>query len=331
MSVTSPSEAADNPGAQSRRAGEATACPLCHETQLSLLQSVQTEQLVEAWKVLGVTFTGGVPSEIESAEELKLWHCPSCGFEFSELERAGGAEFYKQLQQQLPNYYPRESPEYSRAILFAREHQLHEVLDVGCGAGAFLDQAGKAGLQTFGVELNPEAAAMARRAGHTIYNQLLSDIIQRGEHRKFELVTTWQVLEHVSDPVGFLADCAKFVAPGGYLAVAVPAEDSINSLCPYNPHVWPPHHVTRWRLKDLRRLGQKVGLRFYRGGNDPMNPYNARNMWELRNQLAPIFGYPEIPGGRILPKAAAAIAARTGLSKLLPAWGHSTYAFFQAS
>jgi SAM-dependent methyltransferase len=306
----------------------APACALCGEGNPATVGCVTPAQLRDAWKILEVSISNAALGELAALGSIKLWQCRNCGFEYSHLQYAGGALFYEELQRQLPNYYPADSPEYGRAINFAREHHLTEVLDVGCGAGAFLNLAKKSGLRTHGVELNPKAAAIARENGHAIYNDLLHTIIDRGGHPRFDLVTTWQVLEHVSDPVGFLRDCAQFIKPGGYLAVAVPAEDGINSLCPYNPHFWPPHHVTRWRLRNLRQLGQKLGLKFFSGGNDVVNPYNARYMWELHNRLAPAYGYAPRPGGNWLPKIVAAALGKSRMYQVLPDWGHSTYAFF---
>jgi SAM-dependent methyltransferase len=303
-------------------------CPLCGQGNPTVIATVTPVQLQKAWAVLGVDVSSAALGDLARREAIRLWRCSDCGFEYSHLEFAGRALFYEELQRQLPNYYPSDSAEYSRAIQFASEHGIEEVLDVGCGAGAFLDLGKKAGLRTHGVELNPKAAAIARQKGHKVYNDLLRTLIAAGDYPRFDLVTTWQVLEHVSDPVDFLWECAQFVKPGGYLAVAVPAENGINSLSPFNPHVWPPHHVTRWRLTHLRQLGTKTGLKFVYGGNDPINPYNARYMWELHNQLAPIFGCKPYPGGKLLPKVLAFASAKIGIHKLLPDWGHSTYAFF---
>lgn len=329
-----PSAVSSDPVALSPLATEAPshsahACPLCECPHPIVRDSIKPGQIVKAWQALGVELSPAALGDFGSLAQVYLWECSSCGFQFSHLDHAGSALFYEELQCQLPNYYPPVSAEYPRAIAFAREHALTEVLDVGCGAGAFLNLAKKSGLDTHGIELNPKAAAVAREAGHTIYNELLETIIARGNYRRFSLVTTWQVLEHVPDPVTFLGECAELLKPGGFLAVAVPAEDGINSLAPYNPHVWPPHHVTRWRLKHLRQLGDKLQLKFIDGGNDPFDAYNARGMWELHNKLAPVFGYNPYPGGWFLPKLMAAGAARVHLHRLLPEWGHSTYAFYQ--
>jgi SAM-dependent methyltransferase len=307
------------------------ACAICGADSPSSVDAVTPSQIEAAWKLMGVSLSREALGDLVGVERIHLWQCRNCGFEYSDLKYAGRGAFYEELQRQLSNYYPANSTEFSRAVNFAREFQLSEVLDVGCGEGAFLDLARKAGLQTHGVELNAKAAAVARSKGHEVYDELLETILARKNYARFDFVTLWQVLEHVPDPVGFLKQCALFLKPSGYLALAVPSESAINMLCPYNPHCWPPHHVTRWRVKDLRRAGEQAGLKFLSGGHDPANMYHARSMWELHNKLAPAFGYRPRPGGKVFPKIVAAGATRLWATKLLPEWGPSTFAFYRAS
>ena len=307
------------------------ACALCGVDSPVSVDAVTPSQLQAAWKLMGVSFSPEALGELLRVDRIHLWRCGNCGFEYSDLKQAGNGAFYEELQRQFSNYYPADSAEFLRAVNFARELQLKDVLDVGCGEGAFLDLARKAGLQTHGVELNAKAAAVARSKGHKVYDELLESMVARKNQPRFDLVTLWQVLEHVSEPVDFLKQCASFLRPTGYLAVAVPSESGVNTLCPYNPHCWPPHHVTRWRVKDLRRAGEKAGLKFLSGGNDPANMYHARSMWELHNKLAPAFGYSPRPGGKLFPKIVAAGATRLGATNLLPEWGPSTFAFYRAS
>src|SRR5688500_16311290 len=229
-------------------------CPLCGGTQATSIDSLTPAEIQIAWRTVGVPVSTAALGDLAQADRVHHWRCPNCLFEYSDPNYAGGAKFYGELQTALPRYYPSEALEFARALAFARAYKLSDVLDVGCGAGAFLNLAKSAGLRTHGIELNPKAAAIAEAGGHVIYSQLLHEIIAAagGKQPRFSLVTAWQVLEHVPDPGAFLRDCAQFVKAGGYLAVAVPTEAGINRLCPYNPHLWPPHHITRWRLAHLR-------------------------------------------------------------------------------
>ena len=98
MSEPSPSQ---SEACKTESARLLSGCPLCGERVSQLVQSIRTRQLIEAWKAVGVTFSDGVPREVEGKDELQLRRCVGCGFEYSDLECAGGADFYKQLQQQL--------------------------------------------------------------------------------------------------------------------------------------------------------------------------------------------------------------------------------------
>lgn len=95
------------------------------------------------------------------------------------------------------------------------------LLDVGCGFGHFLLSAQKAGWCVEGVEPNEKAAKYCRN-NHGL--NVMGDIM---ENRKispesFDVVTLWDVWEHVFNPVSFLDQCLEMLTPGGILAIAIP-------------------------------------------------------------------------------------------------------------
>lgn len=95
------------------------------------------------------------------------------------------------------------------------------LLDVGCGAGYFLDAARAAGWQASGVEVSPVAAQVGReRLGLEIYQGTLTDAQFAAGH--FDVVTMFEVLEHLRDPASTLAEAWRILRPGGVLAIQVP-------------------------------------------------------------------------------------------------------------
>ena len=184
------------------------------------------------------------------------------------------------------------------------------------------------GLATFGMELNPEGVRLARAAGHEVYDCLASELLRDPNSRRFSLVTAWQVLEHVPDPVEFLRDCALLARPGGFVGVAVPNEDGGHRLCPYDPHLWPPHHISRWRGRDLAAAGAKAGLRLVKSGSDVLSGSMAKHFWLLHNKLAPGLGFKPHPGGELLPSILWLLYRKSGARHFLPRRGPSVYAFF---
>lgn len=97
------------------------------------------------------------------------------------------------------------------------------ILDVGCGTGGMLKLLAEFG-ETHGLEPFPDAVAYSReRAGHlaTIHEGGIPDGVPRG--MSFDLVTAFDVLEHLADAVAALCELRAAIAPGGIFICTVPA------------------------------------------------------------------------------------------------------------
>lgn len=87
------------------------------------------------------------------------------------------------------------------------------LLDVGCSAGFFLSAAKARGWSAEGLEINPGTAAHAAQStGCRVYNVPLEDI--GDEARGYDVITAWDVLEHLRDPSRLLVEAAPAWAPG---------------------------------------------------------------------------------------------------------------------
>ena len=91
------------------------------------------------------------------------------------------------------------------------------VLDIGCYLGVFLDVARRRGWQTFGVEPSAWAAARSNQHGHEVVNAPLRRSQLAAE--MFDLVTLWDVIEHLHDPLGELHEIHRLIRPGGIFAL----------------------------------------------------------------------------------------------------------------
>jgi 2-polyprenyl-3-methyl-5-hydroxy-6-metoxy-1,4-benzoquinol methylase len=90
-------------------------------------------------------------------------------------------------------------------------------LDVGCGLGFLLDVAFDEGFQVSGVEFS-RAAVEFIHAKYTfpVHYGLMSEV---SFSRTFDVISLFDVIEHVMDPVSDLKKLRELVAPGGYLVL----------------------------------------------------------------------------------------------------------------
>lgn len=98
------------------------------------------------------------------------------------------------------------------------------ILDIGCSSGVFLDIARDEGLETYGIELNNKEMEIARRKGHRVYNEQLEHI---DFPVKFDVITLWDVFEHIKNGGVYLAMIKQMLAPNGVLFMQIPSSDAL--------------------------------------------------------------------------------------------------------
>ena len=106
------------------------------------------------------------------------------------------------------------------APLVDRFGPLSSVLDVGCGIGNFVRWAGERGMQATGVDVDDDAITAARERGLSAYH--IDQIAEHVAEGSIDVITLWDVIEHVSDPRAFLTDVVRFLRPGGVVVLETP-------------------------------------------------------------------------------------------------------------
>ena len=101
-----------------------------------------------------------------------------------------------------------------------------EVLDVGCGLGQFVEVANKSGWKAEGLELSEGAVDFARRHGLAVRN--LDFFSEEIKPNSYDLVTLFEVIEHVPNPAEFVRRAEEVVRPGGLVYLTTPNFASID-------------------------------------------------------------------------------------------------------
>lgn len=175
------------------------------------------------------------------------------GFEFFYPFKAGSVQFYKDFYRDVD--YQQAKQEYDFASKYIDAN--NRVLDVGCGAGVFAKYIPQA--KFIGLELTKTSVEKAQKKGLEVYHQTLEEYYHN-DQQKFDVVTSFQVLEHVYDPMEFVKNCLKQLKEEGILILSVPNNDGYKYL-EVNSHTnIPPHHISRWSLKTFLFLAKELNL-----------------------------------------------------------------------
>ena len=133
------------------------------------------------------------------------------------------------------------------------------LLDVGCGSGDFIARMHALGWKVTGVDPDPVAVSLGRRQGLEIVVGKVSDLPESG---KYDVITMNHVVEHASDPILLLRECARRLGPGGRLIITTPNIKSMG-------HAWfrkywrgleVPRHFALFSPSGLRDCIARAGL-----------------------------------------------------------------------
>lgn len=107
------------------------------------------------------------------------------------------------------------------------------VLDVGCGAGLLCEPLARLGASVTGIDAAPEniLAAHAHAEGQGLsIDYRATGIEALGIKHAFDLVTSMEVIEHVTDPALFVRELADALAPGGLMILSTPNRTRLSRL-----------------------------------------------------------------------------------------------------
>ncbi len=202
-------------------------------------------------------------SGIIIAEPLEREQCIGCGLlQRKDRRFVGRNPFY---EEQYQTYYERPGVErFDRGRYVAMAEWMksalgddfmpRSILDVGCGAGWSMQATQRiyTTATIAGIEPSIANAQKARSAGFEVLSTRFGN--GAAPSRRYDLIYSNNVVQHVTDLPGYFRDLAANLAAGGYIAMILPdATEASNEM------LWCDHNFS-FRPKDLVALAERAGL-----------------------------------------------------------------------
>ncbi|MBL7074374.1 class I SAM-dependent methyltransferase [candidate division KSB1 bacterium] len=190
-------------------------------------------------------------------------------------------------------------------------------LDIGCSAGFFLytlkDYIG----DCVGIEFNRDDAYFVE---HELNIKVYQDSLEHTgiPFESFDLITAFQVLEHIEDPLNFLATVMKYLKPDGYLCIEVPnIRDpliSIYNIQSYTDFWFREPHIFYYSEETLSMTLERAG---FIGNTKTIQNYSFLNHmnWICKNEPQKDFRM-----GMSKPKLVTSESADETISNELNVW-----------
>jgi 2-polyprenyl-3-methyl-5-hydroxy-6-metoxy-1,4-benzoquinol methylase len=134
-------------------------------------------------------------------------------------------------------------------------------LDIGCSVGHSLSAASTLGMVAHGIEVDPDALALAK-GNHEVVVRNLGDL----PTGKYDVISMWETLEHLADPLGTLREAVDRLSSDGLIVITVPNQDATGlrvarEKCSYVYGGFnSPGHINFFNRRTIEILFKRAGL-----------------------------------------------------------------------
>lgn len=244
--------------------------------------------------------------ELRGGEKLPVFYCKNCDLGMlgrnlteSELKKYYASKYRKIASPRLGfSTNPKEL--FETAVSFQQDRirllKKHfgsgkRLLEVGCSAGMFLWHVRKYVKEAVGIDYDSRSAKFAaKKCGCKTYDK---DIEKTDlKEKSFDTICAFQTLEHVQDPIDFIARYKKYLKPGGVMAIEVPnLRDALVYAYDLPNHKKFFYHISHtWYFteKSLQKLMRQTGFRGEVFHIQDYNIFNHMN-WIINDKPQPSF------------------------------------------
>jgi 2-polyprenyl-3-methyl-5-hydroxy-6-metoxy-1,4-benzoquinol methylase len=189
-------------------------------------------------------------------EKKKLIKVYAEKYFFGNTHTPKGYANYAQLEQELLKEAKKRL-----GLIKEYSHQKN-LLDIGCSTGVFLEEAKKQGYRVAGNEISPYALKKLKQKKIVCFSGAVENgVLPKG---RFDIITAWDVIEHISEIKKTVKEIENSLKTGGYLFITTPNAQSLDSLLTgkswYN-YQKAPEHLLFLNKKSVSKLFENSKLK----------------------------------------------------------------------
>lgn len=222
--------------------------PLDNVSGVVLIKEISPIFIIEEYKRMDID----IYDFFQNTSKIFAYECRKSGYIFFyPFNLAGDGFFYEKLMR-FDWYY--NDWKWEHEICKKIINKNSKVLEVGCAKGDFLGRIKvELGADVTGLELNKKAISQGKRKGVPVFGETIQDHAIRNKE-KYDVVCSFQVLEHISDVNSFLQSQVECLKKNGKLVIAVPNNDSFIKFDNDGILNFPPHHMGLWSPASIKSL-----------------------------------------------------------------------------
>lgn len=214
-------------------------CIICNSSEIHpLLRYYEKHSLVKC-QSCKLVFAHKIPSAEELNEHYKFYSYTGEA-QLSEMTRLAYAKLLDE---------------------FETFRKTNRILDTGCGRGWFLEEAKKRGWEVYGTEFSDKAIEVCSAKGINMKHGALS--AEMFEENYFDVITSFEVIEHINNPLTDLKEIHSFLRSGGLFYCTTPNFNSVMRYYlkeKYNVIEY-PEHLTYYTKKTLTSAIERFPFR----------------------------------------------------------------------
>ncbi|MBI5970623.1 MAG: class I SAM-dependent methyltransferase [Deltaproteobacteria bacterium] len=192
--------------------------------------------------------------------DYTMYRCGACDVVYADPFKAPGAGWYESSEVYSVGRVITKDIEWHHRQVLKMRLPGKRLLDIGCGNGVFISEAKKTGYDAWGLDFDARNIAIAKERYklENVFCMSVEAALKTLGKNSFDIVTFFEVLEHLDAPEQFLEDIKGLLSDRGVIALSVPnRERALDTLGEGDA---PPNHLTKWNAASLKSFLERMGF-----------------------------------------------------------------------